>query len=196
MTYVIKFAAFSYLLSQPTNQSFTNIISLLILILPTGIGNTIISCLQRAIQGIRDKFKDKPVDFVAQEDSPNIINSFFKVTVQLLQGMFKNIPSEVFKDMQLSVNKLKMISDYLRSASTIFDYVMILFQKCIEFVGEKVLKFYGKLPKFMQESSMDTLIDDYVEIKEKGLDIQARNNSFIAKKVISVYQRYCNIKPS
>ena len=184
---MIKFAAFGYLLSQDCNQSFSNIMALLTLILPTGVGNSILSCLSRAIQGIRDKFTKPDVMVTQGNEVDGTIVAFFKVTVQLMQTMFTSVPMETFKNMHVSVTKLKMISDYLRSSTTIFDYIMKLFQKCMEIVGEKLLKYYGKLPKFLQEESLNSLVDRYVDIKEKQLDIKAKNNSFFAKIVVDLY---------
>jgi hypothetical protein len=184
--YMVKFASLAFLMSQKQNQSVQNIVALLVLILPTGVGDCIISSLNRAIQGIWTMFKEK-TQFVAQSNDSNIIISFFQVTIQLFTSVFKNISMDMFKDMQLSVNKLKMISDYLRSSSTIFEYILKLFEKCVEVAGNKILKYYGKLPKILQEDSLNDLIDRYVHIKEHQLDIKARNNSYNAKLVVNLY---------
>ena len=187
ISYITKFAAFGYLLSHEHNRTVPNILALLTLILPTGVGDCIISSLNRAIQGIWVKFRAEDTFVTHSYNDDNTIVAFFKVTVQLMKSMFTTIPTEHFKDMQLSVNKIKMVADYLKNSNTIFEYIMRLFQKTLEIVGNKLLKYYGKLPKILQQENLNDLIDRYVKIKEDRLDIKALNNSYIARQVMSVY---------
>ncbi|APG78508.1 hypothetical protein [Wenzhou picorna-like virus 39] len=192
ISYITKFAAFGYLLSQEHNRSLPNVLALLTLILPTGVGDCIISSLKRAIQGIWEKFS-KVNELVAMSyDDDNTIVSFFKVTVHLVKSMFTTIPFEHFKNMQLSVAKIKMVADYLKNSSTIFEYIMKLFQKTLEIVGNKLLKYYGKLPKLLQQENLNDLIDRYVKIKEERLDVKAVNNSYVARQVMEVYTEALN----
>lgn len=62
ISYIVKFASFAYLLSQEQNRTPSNILALLVLILPTGVGDCVISSLSRAIQGIWTKFRAKDTD--------------------------------------------------------------------------------------------------------------------------------------
>lgn len=191
VSYILKFAAFGYLLSQEQNRTIPNVLALLTLILPSGVGDCIISSLNRAIQGIWSKFNKQEDDkFVAMADeTDSTIIAFFKVTCQLMKTMFTGIPSDTFKSMQLSIQKIKMVSEYLKSSSTIFDYIMRAFQECIKIIGNKLLKYYGKLPKFLQEDSLHKLIDEYVNIKENNYDVKAKTNSFYARKIVDVYNQ-------
>lgn len=187
ISYIVKFASFAYLLSQEQNRTPSNILALLVLILPTGVGDCVISSLSRAIQGIWTKFRAKDTMIANSNQDDGTIVAFFKVTLQLIQTLFTNISLEKFKNMQISVAKIKMIADYLKNSSTIFEYIMKLFQKCIEIAGNKILKYYGKLPKILQEETLNDLIDKYVEIKENQYDIKAKSNSYHAKMVVDVY---------
>nr|ULF99671.1 MAG: hypothetical protein [Picornavirales sp.] len=187
VSYVIKFTSFVYLLTKEQNRSVDSILALLVLILPISVGNCVISSLQRAIQGIITRFKVRQ-EMIAQDYSEDsTVLAFFKVTIDLFKSFFKDIPIDVFKNMSLSVSKIKLVADYLKNSNTIFEYMLSMFQKMFEIVGNKIMKYYGKLPKILQSDQLEDLIDRYVEIKEKRLDIQASNNSYIAKKLVNVY---------
>ena len=187
MVYFIKFASLGYLLSQEQNRCVSNVVALLTLILPTSVGSYLIDSLTRAIQGMWELFRGQQ-EFVAQSNDDSIITAFFKVSVEMLSSMFTNIPVDKFKSMQISVAKIKMVSDYLKNSTTIFEYIIKLFEKCMIIIGEKLFKLYGYLPNFMKEDSISDIVDRFVKIKEDRLDVSAKTNSHSARVIMALYK--------
>lgn len=187
MVYFVKFASLGYLLLQEQNRSVTNVIALLTLILPTSVGSCLVDSLTRAIQGIWDRFA-KSKEFIAQGNDDSIITSFFKVSVEMIAAMFKNVPIDHLRNMQLSVSKIKMVADYLRNSTTIFEYIIKLFEKCMLMIGDKLFKLYGYFPNFMKEDSISDIVDRFVKVKEDRLDISAKTNSHSARIIVALYK--------
>lgn len=198
--YLIKIIAFGYMISQEHNRSLTNILALLSLIIPTGVGISVIQSLGRAVQGIIGYFvKNQKVGLVVENENyiephaggdqfESLIEAFFSVTKYIFVGCFKNISPEEFKNVSLSMQKVRVISDYIRSSTTIFDCLIKLFEKCIGVLGDKIFKIYGVLPSLVKADTISPLIDRYMVIKQNNQEALAPTNSHIARSIVSLYE--------
>jgi len=189
--FVIKVVALGYMLTIPENRTPMVIAALLTIILPSGDGSAFLTrCLSRVVQGI--------YQFVAHEepDTTGIIQTFFQMIKNLLQTLFADIPAEVFKVMSIDVKKLKVISDTIRSVTTIVDFFVKLLDKLFTLIGDKILQYYGILPWFMREDRITPLIDEFTHIKLENLDKKCQTNKHAAKRVIECYHNVLKFESS
>lgn len=206
--YMLKMISLAYLLTNKENRRPSSLLALITLIIPTGIGNSLITSLSRAIQGVmglfyKDQdeeikknvmsddhvfvFNDNYCEFEAQAGEENLIVSFFMITKQVIMGMFKSVDVCCLKDMQLSAAKIKVVADYIRSSNTIIDLFCKVMEKCIQFMGDCMLKNFGVVPWFLKEDRISPLVDEYVEMKTLKRDVKAKTNSIAAKQVVKLY---------
>jgi len=187
LLYLAKIVSVCFLLSKKENQDATSIAALITLILPSSITSGIqafASGLIRVIQGMTGA--------VAQADdqeTDGFIKSFFSLTVGIVKGLFRDVPKDAFENMNLSSKKVRLIADYIRGCTTIVDFVVKIYEKCIELIGDRVLKYFGIIPWFMKEDSIQPLIDEFLDIKQTKLDQQASIHKEAARKVCGLYDR-------
>jgi hypothetical protein len=181
--FLSKVVSMGYLLSQPCNQNFQNVLAIVTLALPTiVVGNLeFISSLIRAIKGVMGKL-------VAQGEYDDcFILSFFKLTKDILSGLFTDVDKKTFDEMFISSKKIKMVADYVRSATTIIDLFMRLIEKLISIVGNMILQHYGVMPWFLKEDRIAPLIDRFIAMKEQKIDIMCKTHKHAAQTVNALY---------
>lgn len=183
---IVQIFAAAYMLSQEHNQTLTNVIAIFTLIIPRTVTCSIqmfASGLIRVIKGMSGA--------VAQADDEhdsNFLLSFFKLTVGIIQGLFTDIPKDVFDSLNISNRKLKLIADYLKGTSTIIDFLSKAFSKFMEIIGDKILKYYGVLPSFIKDDTLTPLVDEFLEIKLNRKDQSCVINKEHARQVLQLYE--------
>lgn len=183
LLFLAKICALGYLVSLPQNQNLKAITAIVTLALPSSVdGNlNIISGLIRAIKGAMSTF----VAQSGEEDS--FISSFFSLTKGVLAGIFSNVDKDAYYAMNISSKKVKLVSDYIKSASTIIEMLLKIVEKCIEFLGEKLLKHYGIIPWFLKEDKITPLIDRFLTLKSTNVEKEAGSNRHAALTVKQLY---------
>lgn len=181
---IAKFFALGYLLTHPSNQNVASIVALLTLIVPvnwTGL-YSLANNLLRAIQGLVGKVFSQD-----GESDKNIVLSFFELIRSIFQGLFSTLDDAQFKEMSLSSHRIRVISDTIRSAHTIFDFISKLVIKIIEAIGDKCLTTFGWLPWFAKDRSIDPLIDEFEKIKVQKIDERCQVSKAAALRVIALH---------
>lgn len=190
INFVCKFLALAYLLSQPQNQNLKNICALLVLIVPlnwSGL-HSFANDLLRAIQGLAQKF-------VTHEGSDsNLILGFFELIKNIMSGLVTTVNDETFKKMNLSSNRLRVISDTIRSTSTIVDFIGTLINKILHVIGDKYLKKWGCLPWFAKDRTIEPLIDEYEKIKLEHIDEKCQIQKAAARRVIQLHDALVTVE--
>lgn len=183
LLYLAKICALGYLVSLPQNQNLKAITAIVTLALPSSVdGNlTIISGLIRAIKGAMSSL----VAQSGEEDS--FISSFFSLTKGVLAGIFSSVDKEAYQAMNISSKKVRLITDYIKSASTILEMLIKIVEKCIEFLGEKIMKYYGIIPWFLKEDKITPLVDRFLAIKKTNMEKEAGSNRHAALTIKQLY---------
>ena len=181
LTYLIKIVALAYLLQQEQNQSVSNVVALLTLIMPSSVGN----CIQQFAAGLI-RVIQRISGCNAQEDDDNendhgFVVSFFSLTVGIVKGLFGQVPKEVYDNLFISNKKVKLIADYIRGTTTIVECILRLWEKCVELIGDKILKYFNILPGFIKEDTISPLVDEFLAIKQERIDVNATINQESAK---------------
>lgn len=183
LLYFAKVSALGYLLSLPQNQNLKTVTAIVTLALPSTVdGNlAIVLGLIRAIKGVTG-------DIVAQSgEEDSFISSFFNLTKGVLSGVFSGVNKDDYYAMNISSKKVKLVTDYIKSASTILEIVLKIVEKCIEFLGDKLLKYYGIIPWFLKEDKITPLIDRFLNIKNNQLEKDAGSNRHSAFVIKNLY---------
>lgn len=182
---VAKIMSLAYLLSKKENQNVQSILSIVTLALPLSVkGNQeLVSGLLRAIQGVSSPMAQ------ADENDYGFIQSFFSVGKNIFTGLFSTIDKTAVDNLSISTRKLKIISDYLKSATTITDFIMKLFEKIMVLIGDKMLKFYHYLPSWFKEDKFTALVTEYVSLKENRADLLCMKNHTAAVRVRRLYEK-------
>lgn len=183
LLYLAKICALGYLVSLKQNQNLKAITAIVTLALPSSVdGNlNIISGLIRAIKGAISAF----VAQSGEEDS--FISSFFNLTKGVLAGIFSGVDKDAYYAMHISSKKVKLVSEYIKSASTIMEMLLKIVEKCIEFLGEKILKHYGIIPWFLKEDRITPLVDRFLALKQTTLEKDAGSNRHAALTIKQLY---------
>lgn len=190
LLFLAKVFCLGYLLSIPANQNLKCVAALVALALPSSVDGNLefISGLIRAIKGVMGNMQAQ------SEDDSSFITSFFSLTKGVLSGIFSTIDKQAFDDMHISSKKVKLITDYIRGATTIAEFFLKIVEKCMDLISNKILKHYGVVPWFLKEDKISPLIDRFLEIKEKRLDIMAGNNRHAAMTVNNLYKELIKIE--
>lgn len=178
-----KVCALGYLISLPQNQTAQAVAAIVTLALPSSVdGNlAIVSGLIRAIKGAIGGL----VAQSGEEDS--FVTSFFSLTKGVLAGIFSGVDKDAYYAMNISSKKVKLVSDYIKSASTIVEMLLKLVEKCIECLGEKLLKHYGVIPWFLKEDKITPLIDRFMNLKTSNIEKDAGSNRHAALTIKQLY---------
>jgi hypothetical protein len=181
--FLTKVFAMGYLLSDPANQNLKSVAAVVALALPPTVGGNLefISGLIRAIKGAIGNIQAQ------SEDDSSFIKSFYTLTKGVLSGIFSAVDKEAFDGMYISSKKVKLITDYIRGASTIMEFLLKIVEKCLGFVSDKILKHYGVMPWFLKEDRIAPLIDRFIDIKEKRLDQLSGTSRHAAIQVKKLY---------
>ena len=123
------------------------------------------------------------------DDDSSFISSFFSLTVGVIKGLFTDVPKDAFDNMSLNSKKVKLVSDYIRGATTIYEFLCKIVGKFMEIIGDKLMKYYGVLPWFMKDDEISPLIDEFVKLKEERHDTKCVVCKESALKVIKLYER-------
>jgi hypothetical protein len=186
---IVKLFALGYLLSNTTLRDVSSVTALLILILPNDvIGNSTIflSNLTRAVKGIINKYVlSAQVD--TQTDDSSIIMSFFELTKMLFVGSFSTVDKQVYQNMSIKSNKVRIFTEYLKSATTIYEYICILVSHLVEYIGNRIFKYYGMIPKIMKDDGIDKMIEKYSQMLVDGTFENCRISVPDATRVIELY---------
>lgn len=191
-----KLVAFGYLLADPHIRDIKHVVALLTLILPVDVigklKDTFLLGLLRAVEGIRGQFQGN----VAQIDDNNssLIGSFFELTKMIFINIAQPIDLEVYKSMSIKNNKIKLISDYLKSTSTIYEYFSGMFMKIIEVIADMVIKYYGYLPAFLRGNEVNEIIEKYQGMCLDGTFEKCMTSSEEAKKVIEFHSELVKLE--
>lgn len=202
---VVKLLAFAYLLKNKLNRTIDNIGALIILILPSDVTSNLInvSDLTRAIQGIVERYRARLVppgnllgyqnlgiaQFNDIVDDASIFSSFFSLAKACTIGMFSDMDKDKFMSLHIKSNKVKMVADFLRGASTITDYFFRLIEKLMEMLGDVVLKYYGVVPEFYKQDELEILINEYVKYNTTGVFEDCFQENLQAEKVMDLYDK-------
>lgn len=186
MEYIVKLLALAYLLSQKHNQSVSNALALLTLILPVNVTTGILPFAEGLIRVIKGMMGMRAQ---AEDDDCGFIKSFYHLTLGITKGLFGEVPKDVFDSLNISGRKVKLIADYIKGASTIFDCLSRLFYKTVEIIGDNIFKYFGYAPTFMKEEGLTTMIDEFLQIKIDRLDQQCTIHVDAARKVVNLYER-------
>lgn len=194
LTYLIKIVALAYLLQQEQNQSVSNVVALLTLIMPSSVGN----CIQQFAAGLI-RVIQRISGCNAQEDDDNendhgFVVSFFSLTVGIVKGLFGQVPKEVYDNLFISNKKVKLIADYIRGTTTIVECVLRLWEKCVELIGDKILKYFNILPGFIKEDTISPLVDEFLAIKQERIDVNATINQESARRVMVLYDKLIKLE--
>jgi hypothetical protein len=199
VNYIGKMISLGYLLMEPKNQNIASITALLMMALPNEVlGNlsTLVTDLIRVLQDVIRKFKSSVEQvFVTQmDDDRSIFSSFYSATIGIFQGIFKDIPSEHFKSMRLSVNKMQLLSDYVKTSTNIVSFIAKMLEKMVVFIGDRILKYYGYLPKFIKDESIELCVTKFIFIKDNGYDLSCRQNKIHAAYVMDLYKELLKVQ--
>ena len=183
--FIVRIWAVCHILNKKENRDVKTIIAVMTLILPTitdGIQN-VVSGLIRAIERISGPQTQE------LDDDSSFISSFFSLTVGVIKGLFTDVPKDAFDNMSLNSKKVKLVSDYIRGATTIYEFLCKIVGKFMEIIGDKLMKYYGVLPWFMKDDEISPLIDEFVKLKEERHDTKCVVCKESALKVIRLYER-------
>ena len=188
LMYLIKLLSLGYLLQQNNNQSVPNVVALLTLIMPSSV----LSCIQQFAVGlIRVIQRISGCQAQADDDmnDAGFVVSFFNLTVGIIKGMFGDVPKDVYDNLFISNKKVKLISDYIRGTTTIVECILRLWEKCVELIGDKILKYFKILPSFIREDTLCPLVDEFLAIKQERVDLTASTNQESARRVMALYEK-------
>lgn len=188
ITYILKIVSLAYLLNQTQNQNVTNVIALFTLIIPSSAVNCIqpfVVGLIRVIKGMGGSAAQGEED----EDNSGFIKSFFLLTLGIMKGLVGDVPKEVFDHLHISSRKTKLIADYIKGTSTIVECLLKLWEKCVELIGDKIMKYFKVLPCFLREDQLTPLVDEFMAIKTERLDVNATINKESARRVVTLHQK-------
>lgn len=192
-----KLFSFFYLASDPSNQTFGKLMALTTLIVPVGLTHVgdFANSLTRAVQGVIGRFypklSDKKVSYSVVDGVRIIDNgpsdmvsnandgegcdanaSIFTALYSLIKfnvcGMFRDVPPEQVKSMQLNASKISLLNTTLRGVKTLLEFFTKASKLIMEFVGNQILKFYGVLPCFMKDETLANMINEFVDAKING----------------------------
>ncbi len=192
LMFIGKICSVCYILSNPANRNIKTIVALLTLIIPsstTGV-QTFVAGLIRAIEGMSG------VHAQEGDDQSGFLSSFFSLTVGIIKGLFNDIPQDAFNSMNLSSKKIKLVSDYIRGATTIFEFITRIVEKFFNFIGDKLLKHYGILPWFLKEDGLNDIIDEYTKMKDEKHDMKCAISKESAQKVVRLYEKLYKMEAS
>lgn len=198
---IIKFVSFAYLASQKQNQTAANLSALITLILPTGIGNIVLTSLSRAVLGIiscyRDKHRDETVEqgwTPDEEISMNFGSAFLQTVGLLIKSVFTSIDTKAFNSIKANTFYFKNISDLIRSCTTIVDFMIKAISTTVDFVISKIMEYYGMLPAFLKDDDFNNLIDEYIEMKKDDTFLKCDEDIISARKVIVLRNKILTIE--
>lgn len=192
LMYLIKLVALSYLLQQDSNQSINNVIALLTLIMPSSV----MSCVQSFATGLI-RVIQRISGCNAQEEGESdcgFVLSFFNLTVGIVKGLFGHVPRDVYDNLFISSKKIRLLADYIKGTTTIVDCVLKLWEKCIEIIGDKILKYFKILPTFIREDSIIPLVDEFLLIKQERHDMTATTNQESARRVVALHDKLIKLE--
>lgn len=180
--FVVKIFSMCYLLKQKQNQTFSNIVAILTLALPSNVSGNLefISNLTRAIKGVLGYTQ-------AQGEDDCFILTFANMMKDVMSGLFSKIDRAAFDTMSFSGKKVKILADFLKNASTITDFFVKLLTTIFEWIGDRLFSYYGILPWFMKENKISALVTRFVDIKEKRLDSLAKTSRHAAQTIAQLY---------
>jgi len=165
---LMKFISFGYLITQKQNHNATNIAALVTLILPTGVGSSLVVSLSRAVIEITRYFQAR--DQVVQpqgleETSFNFGTALFSSITTALTSIFTGVNPKAFGELRNNTMFLKTISDLIRSTKTIIEFFMRAISYILDFILNNVLKYYGSLPIFLKNEEFEIMIDEFIRLK-------------------------------
>jgi len=166
--FMVKLCSAIFLIYDLKINDIKHITSIFILMLPNDVISKFgdfFQILIRAIQGMINKFT--VYNTQAEADNENLISSFFKLTVGICGSLFKGMDDNMFNTLNISGKKLKLVSDYIKNSSTIYEYVLKMVEKLIEIIGDKIVKYYGYFPTLFKDSRIENLIDQYNDVVNK-----------------------------
>lgn len=190
--FLAKIVSMATLLSIPENFNFKCVAAIVTLALPSSVGGNLefISSLIRAIKGVIGNMSAQG------ENDDSFIKSFYFLTKDVMRGVFSSVDKDTYTDMNISSKKVKIVTDYIRSASTLIEFFMKLVEKLMEILGNQILKHYGVMPWFLKEDILSPLINRFLEIKEKRLDHLSGTNRHAAQKINDLYQEVLKYEAS
>jgi hypothetical protein len=180
---MIKLLSIGYLLSIKQNQTLPAITAIVALILPSGGGNLLVSGLNRVVQGINGGC------FAQANDEEPLVAGIWHLIRDIFGSLFTDIPADRLNKMKMNATKLKLITDTIRGLSTVTEIIIKVFERVINYFGEKVLKYYGVLPSFMKQDILSPLVDEFVEIKIQQIDRKSSTNKHAAKQILVLYEK-------
>lgn len=182
--FVAKIFSVAVLLSNPSNLTFSNVLAILTLAIPSIVGGNLsfVTSLIRVVKGVMGF-----VQAQADDDDQSFIMVFYNLTKDMFKGMFGSVDHEAFTKMSISTKKVRVVADYLKGATTIFDMFFRLLDKLVVFIGDGIMKYYGYIPWFLKEDRIKGIVDRFVDMKEKRLDLNASTNKHSAKVVSELY---------
>lgn len=184
---LLKFVSFGYLVAQEKNQTPSNIAALISLILPTGVGNSILLSLTRAVTGIIRHFSAATQEQGEDEDHGyNFGNAIFSTIKTMTSSIFTKIDDKAYSTMKINTFYLKTISDFLRSTTTIVSFLLKAITFTVDFIINKIMEHYGMLPVFLKDGDFEKIIDEYIDIKKNDHLQDCGEDLISARKVIAL----------
>nr|UNY41972.1 MAG: polyprotein [Picornavirales sp.] len=191
----VKFVSFGYMLTEKANRTLQRISALLVMMIPNDFGDvfrTFTDTLIRAVQGIINRFGVRAqTGEDNSETDKSIISCFYELLKWSSVNLFKDIPTEKYKQLNLSANKIHVVADFLRSAKTIGDYFALLVTKVLELFGDVALKYYGIVPEYLKNNELSILVGDYQNMYNKGRFESCLINGIHAKELVELLKK-CN----
>ena len=85
------------------------------------------------------------------------------------------------------MKQLRVISETIRSTTTIVDFIGTMITKIFQVIGDKYLKRWGCLPWFAKDRSIEPLIDEFEKIKLEHIDEKCQVQKAAARRVIQLH---------
>ena len=192
LAYLAKFISLAFLIHTfPGEISLSQLVALFTLIIPIELTDcipAIAAGLIRVIKGMSGRNE------AHEGDDQSFITSFFTLTVGIMKGLFTEIPKETFDHLHISARKVKLISDYIKGVSTIYEFVVKLLEKILDIIGDKLLLYYGYIPWFMKSDEITPLIDEFLQYKQLGLDTKATINIEASRKTVALHDKLIKLE--
>lgn len=192
-----KLLAIVFLMYEaPKNASVLYYASVLALAIPTTVvgmlSENFMATLMRAVQTVRDYFT--PVNRAQVDTDGSVVRAFFDLTKWVFFGLFRPIDIESYRQLTISSGKVKIIGDYLKNTSTIFEYTLSLCKWCSEFITSGIIKYYGYLPSFFKEDIISKVIQEYQTLLNDHVFEKCHMDIESAKKVLDFNARMVKLE--
>lgn len=189
--WIFKILAFINLLREPNNREYGNLISLVALILPTGIGEHVsarVCDLTLAIKGVIERFVVKFTTQTNDNHDCTIITVFFKLVRDMFVNCTSGVDRTTFNDMKMNSERIGFMIRGLSQVKTVYEYFLKLIKMILEYFGLEIHNRDTDNGQFTPEK-YESFVDDYHKYKTEDGDKKAETKKSYALATIDLHKR-------